>query len=71
VNRARENFFAGAGLAGDQYRRIGPRESRYAPDFVKKRWALADDLFEPDVLLEFLHDRIAAARDSGLAHQSR
>ena len=71
MNGAREDFLAGAGLAGDQHRRVAPRESRYAPDFFEKRGALADDLFEADILLEFLHERIAAARDSRLAHQPR
>src|SRR5205823_14471568 len=71
MNRAGEEFLAGAGLTGDQHRRIGPRESRHAPDFVKKRGALADDLFKPDILLQFLHQCIAAARDSHLAYQAR
>ena len=71
MNRAGEEFLACARLARDQQRRITSRESRHAPDFVKKRGALADDLFEPDILLEFLHERIAAARDSRLAYNPR
>ena len=71
MNRAREEFLARAGFAGDQHSRVTPRESRYTPDFVEKCRALADDLFKPDVLLEFLHERITAARESRLAHQPR
>jgi len=63
MNRAREEFLAGAGFAGNQHRCIAPRKSRYASDFVEKRGAFTDDLLEADILLEFLHERIAAARD--------
>src|SRR6266513_2505135 len=69
MNRARENLLAGAGFAGNQHRGVAPRESRYAPDFVEKCRALTDDLFEANILLEFLQDRIAAEGDSRLPHQ--
>src|ERR1700747_3401876 len=71
MNRAGEDFLAGAGLARNQHRRIASRKSRDAPDFVKKRGALADDMFEADILLQLLDERIAAARDSRQAHQPR
>src|SRR5262249_51159662 len=71
MNRTGEDFFASSGLAGDQYRGITPRESRYAPDLIEKRGVFANDVFEPDSLLELLHQRVVGARDSRVTLQPR
>ena len=57
MNRASKKFLASARLAGDQHSGVASRESRYAPYFFQKLWALADNLFEPDILLESFHQR--------------
>src|ERR1043166_7905417 len=66
VNGAREKFFAGTRLAGDQERCVASRESRHASDFFEKLGALTDNLFKPYVLLESLDEGTASRTDSRL-----
>ena len=52
VNRARHDFLAGAGLAGDQNRAVGRRDGLEQLEEPRHRPALADDAFEPVALFE-------------------
>src|SRR6478752_5710849 len=71
MNSARKKFLASARLAGDQHSGVASRESRYASYFFQKLWALADNLFEPDILLESFHQSARPRADSRLALQTR
>src|SRR6266550_4605713 len=66
MNGARKDLLAGARLAGDQHSSVAPRESRHAPDLLQKLWALADDLFEPNIFLESFHESAAAGTHARL-----
>src|SRR5882724_2609327 len=66
MNSARKKFLASPRLAGDQHSSVAPCESRHAPDLLQKLWALADDLFEPDILLESFDESTAARANAYL-----
>ena len=52
VNRARDDFLAGAGLAGDENRAVGRRDGFEQLKQPRHRAALADDALEAVALLE-------------------
>src|SRR4029077_17428382 len=66
MNGARKKFFARTRLAGDEHSGVASREPRHTPYFFQKLWALADNLFEPDILLESFYESAAAEADARL-----
>src|SRR6266481_2680764 len=71
MNSARKELLASARLAGDEHSGIASRESRYTPYFFQKLGALADNLFEADLLLESFHETAGSQADSRLTLQTR
>src|SRR5258708_454411 len=57
MNSARNQFFAGAGFAGDQHRRIAGGDLRHVRQDGGQRWRAADNLFEPRGLVDCLPPR--------------
>ena len=66
MNSAREEFLAGTRFAGDQHRRVAPRESRDTSNFLQKLGAFTNDLLEADILLEPFHEIAAPGTDARL-----
>src|SRR5882762_2481801 len=57
MNSQRDEFFAGAGFAGDQNRRIAAGDLRHVRQDGGQRGRPADDLFEHRGLVDFLSKR--------------
>src|SRR5712671_3137419 len=57
MNGPRDELFAGAGLAGDQNRRISAGDLRYLRQDRGQRGRAADNLFEHRGLVDFLSKR--------------
>src|SRR5882672_8521294 len=57
MNGPRDEFFAGAGFAGDQNRRIGAGDLRHVRQDGGQRGRAADNLFEHRGLVDFLSKR--------------
>src|ERR1044072_9069429 len=62
MDSARADLFAGARLAGDEHARIAARNDGELLNFGEEGRALANELFEAELLLELLHPRLLAAR---------
>ena len=61
MNRARDQFLAGAGFAGDQHARIGARDFFHDAEDRFDRVALADDALEAVLLAQFLAQKSVLA----------
>src|SRR6266404_549774 len=57
VNRARDELLAGAGLAGDEHRRVGRRDLRHARQHRTQGWRRAYDLLEHRRPVDLLAER--------------
>src|SRR5471030_2078825 len=57
MNGPRDEFFAGAGLAGDQHGRIATGDLRHLRQDGGQRWRAADNLLEHRRLVDFFSQR--------------
>ena len=57
MDRAGDELLPGAGLAGDEYRRVGRRDLRHAREHRAQRWRGAHDLLEHRRPVDLLAER--------------